>query len=151
MRTLVLQWNWCLCEQIFCCVGKLKRRRERPIIREESATFLLHCFFARFVSFRSKSVLQISKKGWAFVIFTFWQMRTKFQSDFLSVSHLWILIVLQSLRLETFTTLTHFNQPQFVTWQVVQNCVKIYVISIFLSFFHIDKPRWTPRRTYANN
>ena len=76
MRTLVLQWNWCECEQIFCCVGKHKRRterereRERPVIREESATFLLHCFFARFVSFRSKSVLQISKRlGFSHLLF----------------------------------------------------------------------------------
>ena len=36
-------------------------------------------------------------------------MRTKFQSDFLSVSHLWILIVLQSLRLETFSFFFFFE------------------------------------------
>ena len=45
-------------EQIVCCIGKI-RLTERTIIREENATFLLHCF----LSFRSKlSALQISKR-----------------------------------------------------------------------------------------
>ena len=44
-------------------------------------------------------------------------MQTKFQSDVLSVSHLWILIVLQSLRLETFflffeTETEYFIKPE---------------------------------------
>ena len=133
MRTLVLQWNWCECEQIFCCVGKLKRRTEREREREREANnkrgkcnvssslFLCTlCFFSVKVSASN------FKKSWAFVIFTFWQMRTKFQSDFLSVSHLWILIVLQSLRLETFTTLSFWSGYNLMIFFSLMNMECVY-------------------------
>ena len=117
-----LLWLFYWYEQIFWCIGKLGGT-ERTIIREESATFLLHCFFACsncFLSFQSKSsVLQISKR---YALLVFWKMkpkwnqtRTKFKCDFLYAGHLWILIVLHNLSVwEIFISLVGLDIIYFV-------------------------------------